>query len=398
MGGNASKTWQELSGSKNWEGLLDPFNDDLRKYIIHYGEGAQAIGDAFNNQDESDARGFSRYPMEGFFHNVGLDWFDYDVTQFFYAKEQRYLMYEVNWIGYVAVATDAGKEKLGRRDILVVWRGTERTVEAALDIDDTLTSASDIFAGHEDVMVHNGWHEIYTSKNHVVDTEYIGHSAGEQAVKEVKKQVEQLYKNNKDEEISITVAGHSMGAALATLNAMDIVANGHNYPEDHPEMACQVTVFAFASPKVGNEKFKELYDNLNKEKNLHALRILNAIDIVPNLPPVKYEHVGEQFMIDSRQSTHLKSINEVGTASLQIAHQLEPMLHVVAGWNGFDGTFDIKQNRDYSLANKDMDALKSNYKVPASWWVVQNKGMVQTIKNGISKWTLQDYKPPPPQE
>lgn len=217
------------------------------------------------------------------------------------------------------------------------------------------------------------------------------------AIKEVKKQVEKY----KDDVISITVVGHSMGAALATLNAMDIVVNGHNYPDGQPAKACQVTVFAFASPKVGDQKFKELYDTLNQEKNLHVLRVFNAIDVIPNLPPVNYEHVGKQLLVDSRKSTYLKSVLEAGLNSLQIAHQLEPVLHVVAGWNGFDGDFDIKDIRDYSLVNKDMDALANSllksFHVPALWWVVQNKGMVQKVVNGMPVWELDDYIPDPPQ-
>lgn len=179
MGANTSTTWPELSGSKDWVDLLDPLDDDLRKYIIHYGEAAQAIGDAFNNEDRSEARGFSRYPMDVFFPSVGLGWFQYNVTQFFYARS----VLEVNWVGYVAVATDEGKERLGRRDILVVWRGTTRTVEAVLDVDDSLVSASDILGGdHGDVMMHKGWRDIYTSKNGLIFPDYTVFSAGEQVI------------------------------------------------------------------------------------------------------------------------------------------------------------------------------------------------------------------------
>ncbi|KAK8635337.1 hypothetical protein V6N13_004078 [Hibiscus sabdariffa] len=44
-----ARRWRELSGENNWEGLLQPLDPDLRRYIIHYGQMVRAVGDLFNS-------------------------------------------------------------------------------------------------------------------------------------------------------------------------------------------------------------------------------------------------------------------------------------------------------------------------------------------------------------
>lgn len=86
----------------------------------------------------------------------------------------------------------------------------------------------------------------------------------------------------KGEEISITVTGHSMGAAMVTLKATDIVRNGYNILlEDQPNKVIPVTAFVFACPRVGNEGFGNVFFGL---ENLHVLRVTNDQDIVPKQP------------------------------------------------------------------------------------------------------------------
>lgn len=177
---NIAKRWSILSGQNNWEGLLDPLDIDLRRYIIHYGEMAQAAYDTFNTQKASKYAGDSLYAKKDFFAKVGLEKgnpYKYSVTKFLYATSQIQVpdafiivplsreawSKESNWIGYVAVATDEGKAALGRRDIVIAWRGTVQTLEWVNDFQFNLVSAEKIFGARSDVKVHQGWYSIYTS-------------------------------------------------------------------------------------------------------------------------------------------------------------------------------------------------------------------------------------------
>jgi len=78
---------------------------------------------------------------------------------------------------------------------------------------------------------------------------------------------------------SLTVCGHSLGGALATLQALDVAANsGFKNP----------TVYTYASPRTGNPQFASTYNGMVP----NTIRIANSVDLVPMLPlPPAYEHV-----------------------------------------------------------------------------------------------------------
>ncbi|OMO76266.1 Lipase, class 3 [Corchorus capsularis] len=385
MAGSIASSWPELSGKNDWDKLLHPLDLDLRRYIIHYLQRAGAAGDIFNGNKESKGYKFSLYPPEGLFATSGLEVgnpYKYRVTNFIYAVVEN----EPEWIGYVAVATDEGKAILGRRDILVSWRGSVTQADLHDDLRFLLVPASELFPREIlKPLVHAGFHSIYTGT--IPDSPYCKTSARDQALKAVQEQVDK-YQN--EEAVSITITGHSLGSALATLNAMDIVYNGCNKPTGNSDKSFMVTAFVAACPHVGEEAlFGPLFNRLNKDHDLHLLRIVNAHDPVPTLPPlIGYTDVGEHLDIDTSKSSYLKPID--------IPHNLDVYTHGVAGVQE-NGEFKLEEELhfDNAIVNKHGGDLVDNL-IPEAWWNNTDfKGMVQ-MDDGHWKLVDSDYVPDPP--
>ncbi|KAH7533876.1 hypothetical protein FEM48_Zijuj04G0178200 [Ziziphus jujuba var. spinosa] len=355
--------WRALSGENDWEGPLDPLDYDLRRYIIHYGERAEAAGAGFIGEVTSKNVGLPRYPKATLFSKVGLEQgnpFKYTVKKYNYASTSGItentpmgIAGNSNYIGFVAVSTDQGSEILGRRDILISWRGTYRLAERAIDKQIDLVSAPNIFGSDNNAKIHH------------------------EAIGEL---IKQYY--NKEEDISITVTGHSMGAAFAVLTATDIVFNGFNkYPTSTTaHKVYPVTAIVLACPRLGDEGFPKVFSQL---ENLHVLRVRNTKDIVSDLPPPPYVHVGKELIIDTTTSPFLKN----SFLNLRAHHELEIYLHGVAGPKVVDGKNVLVVDRDIAWVNTATDELKDENNVVANWWVKENKSMVQ-MDDG--KWVLKD--------
>lgn len=397
--GSIASRWRELQGADSWSGLLDPLDIDLRANLIAYGELTQATYDGFNQERRSPHAGACVFGYSDLLAGSGAAAAgSYAVTRFIYATSalpgvpEAFLLLplpdllpeswsrESNWMGYVAVATDDGVAALGRRDILVAWRGTMRGLEWVNDFDFTPVSAAPVLgpaaAANPFALVHRGFLSVYTSSN--PDSKYNQTSARDQVLAEVSRLVA-LYK---DEVTSITVCGHSLGASLATLNAVDLAANGVNAPPaGSSQPPCPVTALVFASPRVGDGNFKRA---LASFPDLRALHVKNAGDIVPTYPPLGYVDVAVQLPIATGRSPYLRQPGTIATL-----HNLECYLHGVAGEQGSAGGFRLEVDRDVALVNKGEDALKDQYPVPAQWWVAKNKCMV---KGADGHYALQDFE------
>ncbi|MBD2296634.1 lipase family protein [Anabaena sphaerica FACHB-251] len=106
---------------------------------------------------------------------------------------------------------------------------------------------------------------------------------------------EYIRKNNISK---ITVTGHSLGGALATLCAVDIQYN-------FKAQLSSVEAYTFGAPKVGNNGFSTSYN----ERVIKSYRFVHGMDIVPELPRwwQGYSHVDKELRIGSRFSLNFLS-------------------------------------------------------------------------------------------
>jgi triacylglycerol lipase len=99
----------------------------------------------------------------------------------------------------------------------------------------------------------------------------------------------------------VILCGHSLGAALATLLALD---------SDFSTQA----VYTFGSPRVGDTAFVTVYDRTIPQ----TFRYVNRYDIVPSLPPsnLGYKHVGTEFRLNGPFELDLAKNHELTSGYL----------------------------------------------------------------------------------
>jgi hypothetical protein len=152
------------------------------------------------------------------------------------------------------------------KELVAAIRGTDTLLEWLHD-GSFLMKASPI-AGAQG-LTEDGFTAVYRSLR-------IGQASGTQSAKD-------SIKNYLDTgaATSVTVCGHSLGGALATLLTLDVGVN----------TSCRVpTVYTYASPRTGDNTFAGSYTAAIPS----SYRIANRQDLVPKLPPIlplPYEHV-----------------------------------------------------------------------------------------------------------
>ncbi|KAH0876721.1 hypothetical protein HID58_064115 [Brassica napus] len=324
-----SRVWREIQGSNNWENLIDPLSPILQQEITRYGNLLSASYKGFDLNPSSKRYLNCKYGKKSLLKESGIyDPDGYQVTKYIYATPDiniNPIQNEPNrarWIGYVAVSSDDSVKRLGRRDIVVTFRGTVTNPEWMANLMSSLTPARlDPHNPRPDVKVESGFLSLYTSSES--ESKFGLESCREQLLSEISR----LVNKYKDEDMSITLAGHSMGSSLAHLLAYDIAELGLN--KRRGEKDVPVTVFSFAGPRVGNLGFKKRCEELG----VKVLRITNVNDPITKLPGFLfnenfralggvyelpwscscYTHVGVELTLDFFDVQNISCVHDLDT-------------------------------------------------------------------------------------
>lgn len=335
---------------QNWEGLLDPLDDNLRGEILRYGDFVEAAYKSFDFDPSSPSYATCRFPKNTLLDRSGLPQTGYRLTKnlratsgtnlprWWIEKAPSWVATQSSWIGYVAVCQDQEViSRLGRRDVVIALRGTATCLEWLENLRATLTRlpGPGTDGSVSGPMVESGFLSLYTSKTATCP------SLQEMLREEIKR----LLQTYGDEPLSLTITGHSLGAALATLAAYDIKTHFNGSP--------MATVFSFGGPRVGNKCFRQQLE----VQGTKVLRIVNSDDLITKVPGFvmdqgndvadahlaahhlpgwiqkcvedaqwAYAEVGRELRLSSKDSPHLSSIN------VAICHDLKTYLHLVEGF------------------------------------------------------------------
>ncbi|MED6138051.1 Dolichyl-diphosphooligosaccharide-protein glycosyltransferase subunit dad1, partial [Stylosanthes scabra] len=355
------KRWKEYQGISNWDGLLDPLDDNLRAEILRYGHFVEAAYKSFEFDPSSPNYANCRFPKATLFERCELPNTGYKVTKHLRATSGIQLPNWVDkapgswigpqssYVGYVAVCDNKEEiKRLGRRDVVIAFRGTTTCLEwlENLRANLTLLPRNMIKGKHQQnngigPMVESGFLSLYTSS---------ANSSVMSLQEMVREEITRILRIYDGEPLSLTVTGHSLGAALATLSAFDARAA-------FPKLS-SMTVMSFGGPRVGNRSFRT---SLEKQ-GTKVLRIVNCDDVVTKVPGFVfddveksggdvgnnggfhvaglpswiqkraeeaqwvYSEVGEELRLSSRDSPYLRGVN------VATCHDLNTYLHLVDGF------------------------------------------------------------------
>jgi len=208
-----------------------------------------------------------------------------------------------NTFGYVGV-------NMTDRTIVVSFRGTQSNSLRNWVIDLFYLHGTVTYKNLTGVEVHKGFYDAYLRLRD-----------------QVLYSVQDLAKTYP--QYGLVVTGHSLGAALGTLCALDLVTAGLEFPGG-------VTVINFGDPRVGNAAFAQLFNRWIP----NAFRMVNAKDIVPHLPLMSmgFHHVANEIWehLDEYQTCDNSGEDPLCSDSLRVTLSIFDHLHYMGQYENCD--------------------------------------------------------------
>lgn len=156
---------------------------------------------------------------------------------------------------------------------IIVFRGTQTTVEWINNLTAVQKDYTDPISGQYFGKIHEGF-----IKNYLRIVEPLP--------REIAKTL--------DPTLPCYITGHSLGASLAILAALDIALNV-------PALKEQAQLYTYASPRVGDPTFAKLHS----QQVPNSYRVVNLADSIPLMPPTQsvgtYVHVGQAWSFLSQK-------------------------------------------------------------------------------------------------
>lgn len=156
---------------------------------------------------------------------------------------------------------------------IIVFRGTQTNREWINNFTALQTDYTDPISGQYFGKIHEGFLRNYLR---------------------IIKPIPRIIAQQLDSTVPCYITGHSLGASLAVLGALDIALN---VPQLHPN----IQLYTYASPRVGNPTFAKLHAQYVP----NSYRVINLADVIPFMPPTEslgiYVHVGQEWSFLSHQ-------------------------------------------------------------------------------------------------
>ena len=177
---------------------------------------------------------------------------------------------------------------------IIVFRGTQTRVEWINNLKAVQKDFTDPISGQYFGKIHDGFIKNYL-----------------RIVQPLPREVAQTI----DPNIPCYITGHSLGASLAILAALDIALNV-------PQLREQIQLYTYASPRVGDPTFATVH----AKQVPNSYRVVNLADVIPLMPPTQavgtYVHVGQEWSFLSQNGDFMPN-HVVDTYQAAIDREVE---------------------------------------------------------------------------